>query len=79
MQEARSNLVRPDHGQRRTGGGMMAGFELLRQIKEENAADEALASRSEPIECPIHGERIQKNSRGQISCPYSADGRGHIL
>jgi hypothetical protein len=54
-------------------------FQTLSDIKRENAANEAAVSRTPLVECPIHGEPIVKNSKGQGSCPYGSDGQGHVL
>jgi len=57
----------------------VTGFGTLSDIKRENAEAEAAASRAPLLECPIHGEPISKNSKGQVSCPYGSDGQGHVL
>ena len=39
-------------------------------VKEARAIDEATKNRP-LIDCPVCGEPLQKNSRGQVNCVYA--------
>lgn len=44
-------------------------WSTLGDIKRENAAAEAAASRRAPVACPNCGNVLQRNRRGVLSCP----------